>query len=57
MRWRAAIVFIGCSFVNRLNAANNVRSSSPSDIPASVLFAFASMRQTASLQKTRVMSR
>ena len=30
-------MFIGCNFVNRRSAANNVRSSSPSDIPASVL--------------------
>src|ERR1051326_8704755 len=57
MRWRAAMVFIGCCFVKRRNAASNVRSSSPSDIPASVLFARDSMRPTASLQSTRVMSR
>ena len=35
----AAMVFIGVTFVKRRSAASNVRSSSPSDMPASVLFA------------------
>lgn len=44
MRCRAAIVFIGASFVNRRSAASRARNSSPSTIAASVFFALTSMR-------------
>ena len=49
-------MFIGVILVKRRSAASNVRNSSPSAMAARVFFAAASIRSTASLQKTRVIS-
>src|SRR5947209_13249106 len=57
IRWRAATVFIGVILVKRRNAAKSAHNSSPSAIAASVFFACASMRSTASLQKDTLAAR